>query len=213
MKVFSKKEILPIVLIILTFIIGLQVYPSLPDQIATHWNAQGEADAWGSKNFTVFFFPLLTVGMYLLMTFIPLLDPFRKKYQSFEMPYYWIKTSLIVFMLVLYLYTLLGTSLNIIYLIVPMLSLLWIIIGFFLPRIKRNYFIGIRTAWTIHSEETWDKTHKLAGKAYITAGIISLLGMFFKEHVFTIFITTIIVASLIPVVYSYFVFKKIGGFK
>ena len=213
MKIFSKKEILPIILIIVAFAIGLQMYPSLPDQVPTHWNAQGEIDGWSSKNFFVFFSPLLALGIYLLMTLVPLLDPFRKKYKDFEMAYYWIKTALVGFLLALYLYTIFGTKINIIYFIVPILSLLWIVIGYFMPKLKRNYFIGIRTPWTIHSEKTWNETHKFGGRAFVIAGILSLLGAIIKDYAFTIFITVTIIAGLSPAVYSYFVFKKIGGFR
>ncbi len=213
MKIFSKKEILPITLIIIAFVIGLQLYPGLPDQIPTHWDAQGEINGWGSKDFAVFFLPALAFGIYLLMTFLPLLDPFRKRYQDFKTAYFWIKTALVGFMVILNFYTLFGTKINIIYIITPTLSLLWIVIGYFMPKIQRNYFIGIRTAWTLHSEKTWQETHKFGGKAFIIAGIISFLGAITKEYAFTIFITATILAAFSPVVYSYFVFKKIGGFK
>lgn len=213
---FTKKEILPILLIIIAIIVGLQMYASLPDEVPTHWNAQGEVDATGSKNFAIFFFPSLAIGIYLLMLLIPFIDPFRKKYKTFIMPYFWMRTVLIAFLLAIYIYSLFaasGTKLNIIYVIVPALSVLFIVFGLLMPKIKRNYFVGIRTPWTIHSEKTWNKTHKFGGKSFVIAGIVSLLALFFKEYVFSIFITVILLASLIPVVYSYFVFRKIGGFK
>lgn len=91
MKIISKKEILPIALIIVAFIVGLLLYPDLPERMPSHWNAQGEVDAWSSKNFSVFFFPGLTLGFYLLMTFIPLIDPLRKNYARFRMTYFWFR--------------------------------------------------------------------------------------------------------------------------
>lgn len=213
---FTKKEILPILLIIIAIIIGFQMYSSLPDKVPTHWNAQGEVDAMGNKDFAVFFFPALAIGIYVLMLFIPLIDPFRKKYEAFVMPYFWIRTIIIAFLLAIYLFSLFaaaGIKLNIIYVIVPALSIMFIVLGLLMPKIKRNYFVGIRTPWTIHSEEVWNKTHKFGGKAFVIAGIVSLLALVVKEYVLSIFITVIIIASLLPVVYSYFVFKNIGGFK
>jgi len=216
MKIITKKEILPIALIIITLLIGLQLYPKLPSEVPTHWNAQGQVDDFGSKNFAVFFFPVLALAIYLLMTFIPLIDPLKKRYKEFSLQYFWIKTIIIIFMLALYLFSLfaaLGSKINIVYVIVPAISLMLILLGSFMPKIKKNYFVGVRTPWTLHSEEVWNKTHKFAGKSFIAIGTISLLGLLVKEYVFFIFIPVVILGSLAPVVYSYFVFKKIGGFK
>ena len=216
MKIFTKKEILPIVLIIIAFVVGLQLYPGLPDRIPTHWNAKGEIDGWGGKDFAVFFAPLLALGVYILMTFIPLIDPLRKKYKDFAIYYFWIKTIIILFFLALYFYTLAvakGFNMNINYFILPAISILFIVLGSFMTKIKKNYFVGIRTPWTIHSEEVWNETHRFARKSFIAMGGVSLLSLLIKEHTLPIFMIVIIAGSLAPVVYSYFVFKKMGGFK
>ncbi len=215
MKMFSKKEIIPISLIVFTILVSVFLYSSLPDKVPSHWNIKGEVDAWSSKNFTVLFYPCLTLGIYLLMTFIPLIDPLRRNYLKFTATYFWFRTVLVFFFVLLYLYTLwsaLGEALNINYFIMPAISLLFIVIGIFIPKMKKNYFVGIRTPWTIHSEEVWNKTHQFGGKFFIVAGLIALCSLFFPEHSFPIVITAILVAAFIPVIYSYFVFRKIGGF-
>jgi uncharacterized membrane protein len=216
MKILTKKEILPIILIIFAFLVGLSLYPKLPDQVPSHWNTQGEVDAWSGKTFAVFFFPTITLVIYLLITLIPLIDPFRKNYLKFAKAYFWFRMLFVAFFVSLYFYTLwsaFGMKLSINYFIIPLLSLFFILIGLFLPKVKRNYFVGIRTPWTIHSEETWDKTHKFAGRSFVVAGLISFLGIFIPDYSFIIFIIAILSAALIPVIYSYFVFKRIGGFK
>lgn len=215
MKFFTKKEIIPIFLIILAFFVGVYLYPQLPERVPSHWNAQGEIDAWSSKNFAVFFFPAITLGIYLLITFIPLIDPLKKNYSKFAIPYFWFRMLFVVFFVLLYLYTLraaFGTKINIRYFIVPIISIFFILLGIFLPRVKKNYFVGIRTPWTIHSEKTWDKTHKFAGKVFIAAGIIILLELILPKYTFLIFIIVVLLAALVPMIYSYFVFRKIGGF-
>ena len=215
MKVITKKEILPISLIILAFIVGSFLYTQLPDKIPSHWNIEGEIDAWASKNFGVFFFPGITLGLYLLMTFIPLIDPLRKNYPKFRIPYFWFRTIFVLFFVSLYFYTLwvaLGTKLNINYFVIPALSVLFILIGIFLPRVRKNYFVGIKTPWTIHSEEVWEKTHQFSGKVFIVAGLISLIILFLPGYSFSVLIAVILSAAFIPVIYSYFVFRKIGGF-
>lgn len=211
----TKKEILPITLIIISLIIGIFLYPQLPEKVPSHWNVEGEVDAWSSKNFAVFFFPALTLGLYFLMTFIPLIDPLRKNYPKFALPYFWFRLLFVLFFISLYLYTLgaaFGTRINIKYFMVPLLSIFLILLGVFLPKIKKNYFVGIRTPWTIHSEETWEKTHKFGAKIFIGAGIAVLLTLILPGYTFWIFIIIILSAALIPAVYSYFVFRRIGGF-
>jgi uncharacterized membrane protein len=215
MKIFTKKEVLPIALIILTFMVGVLLYPDLPERMPTHWNAQGEIDAWSGKNFAVFFLPIVILATYLLITFIPLIDPLKRNYPKFYFPYFCFRTVLVVFFVLLYFYTLwaaLGTKLNINFLIIPAFSVLFIVIGLFLPKVKKNYFVGIRTPWTIHSEEVWDKTHQFGGKFFIAGGIIALISLLFPKYSLSIFITAVLLAAFIPVIYSYFAFRKIGGF-
>jgi len=215
MKVFSKKEILPVALIVVAFIVGLLLYPDLPETMPSHWNAQGEVDAWSSKNFSVFFFPGLTLGIYLLMTFIPLIDPLRKNYIKFRMVYFWFRTIFVVFFISLYFYTLwvgLGSELNINYFILPAMSALFILIGMFLPKIRKNYFVGIKTPWTIHSEEVWNKTHQFSGKLFVIAGMIALASIFFPKYSFLIFMAAILSATVLSIASSYFIFRKVKGF-
>jgi len=215
MKIITKKEILPVALIALAFIAGGFLYPDLPEKIPSHWNIKGEIDAWSSKNFAVFFFPSITLGIYLLMTFIPLIDPLRKNYPRFAIPYFWFRTVFVLFFVLIYFYTLwaaLGTKLNINYFIIPAFSVLFIVIGIFLPKVRKNYFVGIRTPWTIHSEEVWDKTHQLAGKFFIAGGIIALFTLFLPKYSVLFFVVVIFLVAFIPIIYSYFIFRKIGGF-
>jgi len=212
---FSKKEIIPISLIIFAILVSVFLYSSLPDKIPSHWNIKGEVDAWSSKNFTVLFYPSLALGIYLFMTFIPLIDPLRRNYLKFNVAYFWFRTIFVLFFVLLYLYTLwsvLGEALNINYFIMPAISILFIVIGIFIPKIKKNYFVGIRTPWTIHSEEVWNKTHQFGGKFFIAAGLIVLCSLLFPEYSFLIVISVIPIAASIPVIYSYFIFRKIGGF-
>ena len=215
MKILNKKEILPISLILIAFLFGILMYSDLPQSMPSHWDAQGEVDSWSNKDFGVFFFPILTLGIYLLMTFLPLIDPLKKNYDKFKAPYFWLRVIFIIFFVLLYFYTLwaaLGAKLNINYFILPAFSILFILIGLFLPKVKKNYFVGIRTPWTLHSEEVWDKTHQFSGKLFVIAGLAALIGVFFTEYAFLIFITAILSSALTSVIYSYFIYRKIKEF-
>jgi uncharacterized membrane protein len=211
---FKKKEILPIAIIILTFVLGFVLYSSLPEQVPSHWNAQGEVDGWSGKTFAVVFYPALTLFIYLLMSFLPKIDPLKKNYEKFSGVYYWTKVTLVGYFSLMYVFTLL-TSLGIIdfsirFFMVPLMSALFIVLGSFMPKIKKNYFYGIRTPWTLNSEEVWDRTHVMAGKLFVGAGIVSLISILFKgDLVMIIFMISILGAAFGSAIYSYIIFKKL----
>lgn len=211
---FKKREILPILIIVLVAVLGFIFYPLLPEEVPNHWNARGEVDAYASKEFFVIFYSSLTLAVYLLMSLIPKIDPLKKNYLKFENVYFWTKVSLVVFFSLMYVFTLffsLGKiSLNINFFIIPLISLLYIILGMFLPKIKRNYFFGIKTPWTLNSEEVWDKTHAFSGKLFIVFGLISLSGILFKNNASAlVFLISILIAALGSVLYSYIIFRKL----
>lgn len=211
----TKKEIVPIFVIIIMAIFAISLYmaPCIT-KVPTHWNAQGEIDAYSSKTFAALFFPLLTIAMYLLMLFLPKTDPFKENYQYFEKQYYFIRLMLVLMFAGIFFFTFLATigyKLNIMYFTVPFLSLFFIIVGAFMPKIKKNWFVGIKTPWTLQSDEVWLKTHKLAGKTMIVGGILAFFTVFLKsETAFSFFITIVLVSALLPVVYSYFIYRKLG---
>jgi len=212
------KEVVPLILIAVMVIMafGLFKAPCLGDKLPSHWNAAGEVDGYSSKGFALFFYPAITLLVYLLMTFIPRIDPFRKNYKKFEKPYYFLRLILVVFFFLLYFYMIfaaIGFKSNIMYFMVPMLSLFFIAMGAIVSKVKRNYFVGFRTPWTLQSDEVWVKTHKFGGKAFMVAGIIGFFGVFFGEKAIIVFIVPIIIGALAPLVYSYFIYKKLGLFK
>ena len=217
LKLITKKEILPIGLILLMVATGFLLYSRLPDQVPSHWNSAGQIDDYSSKGFTVLFFPAITLLIYLLMTFLPLIDPLRKNYQKFKTPYFFIRLVLIFFFALIYFYTLaagMGYQSNITYFIIPAIALLFVVIGYALPKVKQNWFVGIRTPWTLQSDEVWQKTHQLAGKIFIAMGILSLLTILVaSELAFKLFAGMVITGSLFPIAYSYIIYRQLGLFR
>lgn len=212
MKMINKRELLPLALIVLALAIGLVLYNDLPDRIPSHWNSQGEVDSFSGKTFSVLFFPGLALAVYLLMTFLPKLDPLKKNYAKFTNSYYWFRTVMVTFFVLLYFYTIgaaMGVELNINNVILPTLAIVFVFIGLFLPRIKKNYFVGIRTPWTLHSEEVWNRTHRFSGRLFFIAGLVALSGLFFSDYAFQIFIAAILSAAVISIAASYFIYRQV----
>ena len=208
-----KRDWLILVLIILGFALGAYFYPSLPDRVPIHWNARGEINGYGSKLFGAFGLPAINLGMYIMFLALPYIDPKRKNYASFKSTYQFQKYLLMVFFLGLEVFTLListGVVVNRPVFIQIMVSLLFILLGNVMGRVKHNYFIGIKTPWTLANEEVWRKTHRLAAPLWVVGGVINILLSFTGVNFNGIaFIVILAVISLVPIVYSYFAYQEI----
>lgn len=212
MKLFSRWEIIPIFIILAVMALAVFLYPQLPDQIPSHWNISGDIDAWASKNFAVFFFPALIIAVYALMSGLVYLDPMRKNIESFSFLYFWMKTGLVLFLSFIYAITLLvgmGYEINVARMIILGIAALFLLFGLVMPGVKRNYMVGIRLPWTLHSEKVWDKTHNLGGKLFIALGIIMAAAYFLPViYSFWILIGGMVLMLAIITVYSYLEYKK-----
>ncbi len=212
LKFYLKSEIFPLSLIVLTIFISLFAYNDLPEKVATHWNFAGEADAWSSKLFHSLFFPGIIISLYLLFVFLPKLDPRKDRYKEFFNVYLIFRNLIILLMFTIFsVATLanLGYSVNITLITSISIGLLMIVIGNYLGKIKRNWFVGIKTPWTLSSENSWNKTHRLGGKLFIIWGILIILSPWLplKNPMITI------ILGLLPLIisitiYSYLVYKK-----
>jgi uncharacterized membrane protein len=210
------REFLLLFILFLIIILAVAIYkaPCAPSKFPVHWNAAGQIDGWGSKTFVVLFFPLMAMGFYFLMMLFPKIDPLKKNYPSFEGAYYIIRLWLMVFLGLIFVLTFLagwGFKINPGPPMIVLISLLMIVLGFALPKVKQNYFFGIRTPWALHSENNWNKTHQWASKIFVLGGLLAMLAVFLPvPSNFWAFIIIILLAALAPVVYSYLIFRQKG---
>lgn len=212
---FSKylKQEWPALLVVAgSLAAGLILYPYLPENIPSHWNIKGEVDAYASRFWGAFGLPLLSAGIYITMTFLPVLDPRRENYKMFAGAYRLIKFVLIFFMSVLYaiiIFSAFGCRLPVDRLVTAAVSLLILIFGSLMGQLKHNYFVGIRTPWTLASENVWQKTHRLGGRVWVIAGLAGLLSSLFGGKIaVSVLAFSLGTALIVPVVYSYSEFKK-----
>ncbi len=206
-----KSEIITFGIIILSFAIGIYFYPQMPEKMASHWNAQGQVDGYTSRFWGLFLMPIISVGMLLLFILIPRIDPLKSNIQQFRKYYDGFVVLIIVFLFYLYLLTIFwntGYTFNIIIFLSPAFAILFYYAGILIENAKRNWFIGIRTPWTLSSDKVWDKTHKIGGKLFKIAGIVALLAIFFQSYAIFIIVVPVIIVSIYTVVYSYFEYQK-----
>ncbi|NBO57511.1 MAG: DUF1648 domain-containing protein [Chitinophagia bacterium] len=211
------KSKIPVVLILILvpFAYAYYLYPSLPYRIPTHFNASGEADAWGHKS-SIFLLPSImgvtSIIVYFILSNIKKLDP--KRYASVDDKMYkQLALYVVVFLSLLSLlitYASAHEGVKIEKLLFPFLGLAFAGFGVYMPKIKQNYFAGFRLPWTLESEANWTATHRLAGKIWTVGGLLQFLsGLILQgELVFIFFISIIIFMVIIPTVYSYLFFKK-----
>lgn len=211
----KTTNIVLLAILLVAIAVGVFVYPSLPENVASHWNAAGNVNGTMPRFWGVFLLPLIMAVLSLLYYIIPKIDPMKANIGLFRGSYnaFWALVSL--FLLYIHSLTLawnIGYRFNFFTAIVPGLAVLFYVIGSILGKSKRNWFFGIRTPWTLSSDEVWDKTHHFGGILFHIAAVLSLGGIFFEKNVAVWFVLgPIIVAALIAVVYSYVVFKKIGA--
>lgn len=214
----KKSNWLLLGIILSTFLIGILLYPKLPDKIPLHWNLSGEVDNYGGKFFGTFLIPALNLLMFFFFLFLPKVDPRKDNYSKFGSAYTIFRWAMHIFLsimfIVIMIQTLMGANnvpwyLKISFLIPLFVSIMFIIIGNYLGKIKDNFFIGIRTPWTLSSKEVWHKTHRLTSKLYVISGLLGIIGSFFTDIVsFIMLIGPILLSTAISIIYSYVLFQR-----
>ena len=197
--------------VIISFLIGLYFYPQLPDQMASHWNAKGEVDDYMTKFWGIFLMPFMMIFMLLLFLFIHRIDPLKKNIEKFRKYFDGFILVFLFFFLYIYLLTLfynLGYQFNMGQFVVPAMGILFYYCGVLIKNAKRNWFIGIRTPWTLSSDRVWDKTHAIGGKFFKAVGIIAFMGILFPDYMIWILLVPLIGSTIFLIFYSYFEYKK-----
>ena len=196
---------------ILSLLLGLAVYPYLPDQVANHWDAYGQVDGFTTKMSGIIFIPIMILATGALMIFLPMLDPLKANLAGFRGSYYRIVVLMAGFLFYLQGITLawnLGWNFNLVMALTPAYAVLFYFIGILVEKAHRNWFIGIRTPWTMSSDMVWEKTHRLGGKLFKLCAIFTLLGMFFPDYAIFFMVIPVLCISFGLVFYSYFAYQQ-----
>lgn len=206
MKKYKKQLILSSIVTLLPILIGLFLWNRLPDTIATHFDSDNVANGWSSKPFVVFGLPLILLGIHLFCLFTTMNDP-KKKNISEKMFRFimWFVPVLSVFILSFTYCYALGMNVNIGMGVNIIVSIVFLVIGNYLPKCKQNYTTGIKIPWTLNSTENWNRTNRLAGWLFMAGGILFFLNVFLQwSGMFLI----IIGIALLPIIYSFILYKK-----
>ncbi|WP_019394601.1 SdpI family protein [Priestia filamentosa] len=208
-----KKHVFPLIIMLLSILCWVIFYNKLPSQIPMQWGVDGTVNSYAPKLQAAFTHNGILLFLYALLVLSPKMDPRKQNYQKFSRSY---RIITLAIMLVLFLLNIsvllasLGYNLNVTTITPILVGILFIILGNYMQTVKPNFFIGIRTAWTLSNEQVWRKTHRLGSKLFILGGLLFFVTPFVPEQLlFPLIISIILAVVLIPTLYSYVQYRKL----
>lgn len=192
---------------------GAVLAPFLPAQGATHWNVQGNADGYSPIHFVILYLPLMGFGISLLILFLPMIDPKRANIELFRTDYNLFVIFFLGFMGTIHLLSLawnLGWKVNMTRALIPPFAALCYFLGHLMKKARPNWFIGIRTPWTLSSETVWNATHQRVGMLFKVSSGVTLAGIFMRNSTvtFIFLIAPLLLVSFYAAFYSYLEYRK-----
>lgn len=202
------------VLALVLTVVTLAVFGRLPEQIPTHWNVHGEVDGWAPRFPGAFLMPAVLLGIWALALVLPRIDPRRAHLEAFRATY-WLQMNAVLLFLAavgaVALAAALGWPIAVGTVVGVGVGVLLIAVGNYLPRVKSNWWMGIRNPWTLSDDEVWRKTHRLGGRLFVLAGGMIVASAFLAPDLqLAMLLTAVAIAAVVPNVYSYLQWRKRG---
>jgi uncharacterized membrane protein len=189
-------------------------YRKLPSEVVTHWGVEGQPDGWSSPLTAVVVFPVIGLLLLLIFWVLPRIDPRREAYASASSPYWILANIVMLVVAVLHVVVLgnaLGWAIHVPVMVPFMVGALFVLIGILMPRMQPSWFMGIRTPWTLSSDEVWARTHRMGGRFWVVAGVLLALAGLGGRLLLYLGLGGAIVAVLAPVVYSWRIWRDLQG--
>ena len=206
-----RKVIPGLLVLAASLAFGLWAWGRLPAEVATHWNLSGEPDGWSSRTTGVLLTPGIGLGLALLLTVFPRIDPRRESYALHGPTYWTVANASLVFLGAVHAAMIgynLGWPLRMDMLVGVGAGALFILLGNLMTRMRPNWFMGIRTPWTLSSEQVWRKTHRVGGYGFVAAGVVMAAAGLLRSGAFAVIaLVTVGAAAIVPIVYSYFAWR------
>ena len=199
-------------LLALLFSLSLASWSGTPDHVPVHWGLNGQADRWGGRAEGLLAMPLTALGVYVLLLFLPRIDPGRANYATFARTYGILRLFVVLFLAAIHVLVLLairGQHVEMDAVVPFLIGALFVVLGNLLGKIRPNWFVGIRTPWTLSSKESWTRTHRAGGWVFMASGLLLMSCALFRERAYATSVYALIAASFLGLlVYSYVVWRK-----
>jgi immunity protein, SdpI family len=211
-KVTWKSEAVSLAMLVAMFLLTAVSWSSAPARIPVHWGLSGQPDRYGGRVEGLLLLPLAAAGLYGLLLLIPRIDPRRAHYERFATAYAILRTSVVGFLLALEVFThfwMRGRQIETNVFLPVAVGAMMLVVGNYLPKLKSNWFVGVRTPWTLSSEESWRRTHRLAGRLFVASGAITIVAsLAYPRAGIIALVVTILPSAIASIVYSYFVWRS-----
>ena len=207
----QKREIIILLIILVSILASIYAYPRVPEQMASHWNAAGQINGYIPRLVGLALMPVISIGAFLLFLVIPRIDPLRRNIAKFRKYFDGFIVLMMLFLLYLHglvIFANIGFTFNMMQVIAPALGAVFYYCGVLISHAKKNWSIGIRTPWTMSSERVWNETHKRGGKLFKAAGIIAFLGIVLPDYAIIFVLAPVIASIVYTFVYSYVLYQK-----
>lgn len=199
---------------VLAGLAGVLAAPELPAELVTNWDAGGDPNGTLSKTPALVLLPALTLGLVGLLAVLPRIDPLGENIESFRTQYDWFAVVFAVYLSAVHLGIIafnLGYEFQFTLLMLAGMAALFYYIGIVLEHAERNWFVGIRTPWTLSSDEVWDRTHDLGATLFKLTAVVSAAGLLLGDLAIFVFVGATLLTSLITVVYSYYCYRQLDN--
>lgn len=189
-------------------------YPEMPAEMATHWNPQGEVDDTMPRAVGLALLPALGALLLVLFAFLPRVDPLGANVREFRAAYEWTAVGVVAFLEYVHVLVLLWNldyAVPIGQALVPALVALTFGLGALLERAERNWFVGIRTPWTLSDERVWDRTHERAGRLLKLLAPVGLVGLVAPSYGTLVAVAPLLAVVAYALVFSYREYRRVGA--
>ena len=209
----SRSLWMSIAVIAAVIVTTLAMYGSLPEKMPTHWNINGEVDGWSSKASGVSIMPVAMIVLFLVFLALPMLSPRQFTVESFRSTYDFITFCVLAhcgYVQIVILVAAMNRQVDTTRMIIAGVCVLLAALGNVLGKVRRNFWVGVRTPWTIASDHVWNSTHRLAAKLFVGAGVLGLLAVVSglpAIPMFVVIFSGIMFAAIFPIGYSLYLYK------
>ncbi len=202
-----------LVVILLAVALSGAVYNRLPERVASHWGVNDQVNGTMPRFWGAFLMPIIALAMLVLFLIIPNIDPMKANIATFRTTFNAFIVAMIVFLLYLHVLMIVWNlgyqNFRMSTVLLPVLGLIFILAGVLIRQAKRNFFIGIRTPWTLSSDRVWAQTHRVGAVLFILCGVIAIVGAFASgPTAFLLVIVPILLVTLFLMVYSWWLYRQ-----
>lgn len=209
----DRSLLIMVLFVLIALGVGVWLYPQMPARVPSHWDAAGQPNGWVSPFWAVAMWPLLMAGIAVLLRVLPAISPRRFEIRPFAHTYEVLLLAVDAFLLVVGVCAMLagaGYAVPIPRVVTLAVGALLVVLGNYMGKLRKNFFVGIRTPWTLASDAVWERTHRLGGWLFVVAGLlVVVVGILALPPGWLIGIVA--AAALVPYVYSYLIYRRVEG--